>query len=747
MPFLLLLASPGGQANGSAVSPMSFKLFLQDSPNDCGPACLASIFHHLGLYITPIDLAKELEITRAGTSNVEIARMAAHFGLRSKLIQLSIDDFDRITDPCIAYVRTQQEDMQHNVVIFKVSPKYIWIGDPAYGKRKVTRAKFAETYLGMLMIFSPDESFAKARLSEPYLVKFLRFVMAWRNKILITLAIGLVTSALGFGIIYLSKYFVDSILVEQQISLILVFALVFLLARILTTITGGVNQFVTILIRTSVAKILSERFFTRMLGLEKRHIDSRDEGDFLQQFSQIEMLTEGIASYFSNFVLVVFGILIKTVFLLAIYNDSPLLVATILAVLLLNASLGFLFARVTAEKTNRQGFIFGQLNTAILDSITDIRVVRVFQATDWARRMYKTLLDEGILLLKRVATLNIYGQSMADLLKTLAEAAIFIVCGMQIIQGNYTVGDFLVFLAFAQGLATESLQFPGLVLNFQTQLRSFARVQAIFELSQERTDGKVIEASALEITFRDVSFSYALGEPVLRDLSFTLPKNRTTAIVGESGSGKTTIMNLIMGFYKPRSGASLVNGVELAEVDLASYRASISAVFQDTSIFNRNVYNNVSFANPEIPLQRVQEVARALGMESFIEGLPGGYKALIYQGGLSGGQTQRIGILRAMCKPFKLLLMDEATSHLDSRTEERIVQGIDTLSGQGRTRMIIAHRLSTVMAADQIIVMKDGQAVEMGSHEELVAMKGHYLDLIQRQYEVDLAPPPRLENA
>jgi ABC-type multidrug transport system fused ATPase/permease subunit len=330
---------------------------------------------------------------------------------------------------------------------------------------------------------------------------------------------------------------------------------------------------------------------------------------------------------------------------------------------------------------------------------------------------------------------------LADLLKTVAEAAIFILCGLRIIQGDYTVGDFLVFLAFAQGLASESLQFPSLVLDFRTQLRSFARVQAIFELSREREGGRVLEGKGIQVELRDVSFSYDLGEPVLDRISLVLPENKTTAIVGESGSGKTTIMNLIMGFYKPRSGKILVNGIDLEELDLGRYRRDISAVFQDTSIFNRNVYNNVSFGNKEITLERVEEVARELGMESFIAKLPGGFKSLIYQGGLSGGQMQRVGILRAMCKPFKLLLMDEATSHLDSRTEERIVTGINRLSGEGKTRMIIAHRLSTVMAADQIIVMKDGKAVECGTHEELVKMKGHYLDLIQRQYEVDLAPP------
>ncbi len=182
-----------------------FHLFLQDSPNDCGAACLATILRHLGLYITPIDLARELEFTRAGTSSKEIGEMAARFGLHSKLIQLDISAFHRITSPCIAYVTSELQDWNHMVVIFRVAGKHIWIGDPGKGKRKMSMEAFSANYLGLLMIFQPDDSFRTGRFSEPYLFRFLKFVWEYKNKILLSLLMGVITSMEGFCLIYLSK--------------------------------------------------------------------------------------------------------------------------------------------------------------------------------------------------------------------------------------------------------------------------------------------------------------------------------------------------------------------------------------------------------------------------------------------------------------------------------------------------------------------------------------------------------------
>ncbi len=358
-----------------------FKLFLQDSPNDCGAACLASILNHHGLYVTPIDLARNMAFTRAGTSNTEIEQAAASHGLESRLIALGCDEFHRLTDPCIAYVASAQEGLTHNVVIYRVEGERLWIADPGRGCFKTTLAEFAKGYEGLLLILRPGDSFQKGVISQSYSARFLRFVATYRLKIFLCLLLGLVTSSIAFGLIYLTKLFVDRVLPSGEFNQVLIFAGLYFLARLLHVATTGFNQVFSVAIRNSVNRTLSKSFFNHSLDLEKRHIDNREMGDFLVQFSRIEMITQGIADYFSSFVMVVFGMLVKVCYLIWLYD--PMLVGIILFVLLLNCSLGFLFSAFSAENANRQAMVSSEMANAVISSLSDIRVARIFGATSW----------------------------------------------------------------------------------------------------------------------------------------------------------------------------------------------------------------------------------------------------------------------------------------------------------------------------------------------------------------------------
>lgn len=715
------------------------KLFLQDSPNESGAACLATILYHFGLFLTPLDLAGDLETSRTGATSDDLKTMAARFGLRAETKELDAKELDSAETPLIAWVDGDREDeLERAVVIFEQRGNRLWLGDPALGKYKITRQRFARGYRGRVMTFRPGPDFRSGVHAPSYLARFLTFLAAYRGKILLSLAIGLVTSGLSLGVIFLSKYFVDRVLALQKTEPLLLFITVYFLARLLNTVGDGLSRLVTVTISNSATRTLSQRFFHHCLMLEKKHIDRRDRGEFLQQLNLMETLTEGIAGYFSNFIMVGLGILLKIVLLVSLYDTT--LVGILLAVLVCNALLGMLFAGHSSQRANRQSIVLGRIGTTILDGLTDIRAIRIFGARQWVGERFGKLLQESLLLLRRLTMLEVYGRSLADLLNILSEAAIFIICGIRIINGSYSLGDFLLFFTFAQGLAADSARFPALILSFPIQLRSFARIQGILVLSREPAGTRVLAPGPIEIELREVSFAYEKGRTVLENVSLFLQKGTTTAFVGESGSGKTTLMNLILGFYRPHCGKILVNGIDLAELDLGSYRARVSAVFQDTTLFNKTFYQNVALGNEAVSRQRVAEIAPILGVDSLLEALPMGLDQLIFPGALSGGQTQQVGILRAMCKPFELLIMDEATSSLDSRTEERIVNGIKSLSGKCVTKAIIAHRLSTVKAADRIIALRDGRVAEVGDHESLIGKKGYYLELVQRQYEVNLAP-------
>lgn len=715
-----------------------YKMFLQDSPNDCTAACLASILSYHGLYITPIDLVKDMEITRAGASNHELGLIAARHHLDSKMVSLPIEQFSRLEEPCIAFVKGPGGNGSHAVVVFEVKGENVLIGDPGRGCSRKKLKDFSRVYLGLMMIFRPTDAFVQGRLSKPYLHQFLEFVMEYRTRIFKSLAIGLAASTVGFMMIYLSKFFFDWALPKQDYQFVLFFVAGFFLVRLVGIAINGFNEMFGVTISTALTSSLSDRYFDSILRLKKRHIDSRETGDFIQQFNEIETLTNGVANYFSRFILTVFGFLIKAGLLVYFYDG--VIVSVVLFLIGVNTMAGFAISRVAGEQANRKGMTSGRMNTTLINSLADIRVIRLFGAENWIKASYEKLLSDVLELSRGLIRINVYGRSAAEVIGLLSEVVLYAFCGFRILTGQYTIGDFMVFLGFAQSLAVESLQFPSLILSFQMQLRSFARLRAVLELSSEENGHLYPDSKGLEIEFREVTFGYTRNQVVLDGVSFKIRAGEATAIVGQSGSGKSTIMNLIMGFYKPRSGEILINGVPLEQIDLTRYRKDISAVFQDVTIFNKSLFNNVALGQEEISLEQAKRTADMLGLDEFIKKLPMGYETLIYQGYLSGGQVQRIGILRALCKPFKLLLLDEATSHLDSLTEDRIVKGIEEFCGGSNTRLVIAHRLSTVIGADQIIVLQDGKIVEQGAHEDLVKENGYYMKLIERQYEVNLLP-------
>ena len=354
------------------------KFFLQDSPTDNGAACLATILDFHGLFVTPVDLSLEMEVSRAGASSREICAVAARYKLRGEAARVDLAGLDGIDGPFLAYVHGDLDEYDRTVVVFRIEGDRLWVGDPSLGKYRTSRKRFAERYQGAVIRFQKDEAFVPGIHSKTYLARFFRFLADYRAKILLSLLMGLVASTVAFGLIYLTRYFVDGVLPQQQMKPLFVFALIYFLAQLLNTGISGFNGIFTSVIRNSVSRVLSEQFFARMVNLEKKHIDNRSEGDFLHLFDRIEVLTDGIATYFSKFILVVFGILIKGGFLIWLYDST--LVAILLVILCLNCCLGLLFSVVTSESYNRQAMVMGMLHTSIINGLTDIRVIRIFGA-------------------------------------------------------------------------------------------------------------------------------------------------------------------------------------------------------------------------------------------------------------------------------------------------------------------------------------------------------------------------------
>jgi subfamily B ATP-binding cassette protein MsbA len=313
--------------------------------------------------------------------------------------------------------------------------------------------------------------------------------------------------------------------------------------------------------------------------------------------------------------------------------------------------------------------------------------------------------------------------------------------GRAVIAGSMSVGDLVMYVIFIGLVAAPLVS----IANIGTQLtEAFAGLDRIRELrdmateDQEDADRLAIPPLRGDVAFDHVWFEYEEGAPVLRDVSFTAPAGTTTALVGSSGSGKSTLISLVMAFARPKEGRILVDGVDLATLKLHDYRKQLGVVLQDNFLFDGTVRDNIAFTRPGATDDEVRAVAQVANVDEFVSRFADGYDTIVGERGvkLSGGQRQRVAIARAILADPRLLILDEATSSLDSESEQMIQEGLQRLRA-GRTTFVIAHRLSTITSADQILVLEQGQIVERGTHAELMAVGGRYRDLYNRQFRLE----------
>jgi subfamily B ATP-binding cassette protein MsbA len=431
---------------------------------------------------------------------------------------------------------------------------------------------------------------------------------------------------------------------------------------------------------------------------------------------------------------------------------------TSITILVLGAFGGTLTYAVTRLRPlfRERGEITAELTGRLAESLGGIRIVKAYTAE---KREALTFARGAHKLFRNIAR-SMTGVSATTAFSSLVVGAvgvvIIVVGGHSVVTGQMTVGDLFMYVIFTGMMAMPLIQFA----SIGTQIsEAFAGLDRIREVMNMKTEDEADSVRAPlpdvrgEIEFSQVWFEYNPGVPVLKNVSFTAPAGSTTALVGSSGSGKSTLISLAMNFNQPLSGTIKIDGKDLQTIRLRDFRSYLGVVMQDNFLFDGTIAENISFSNPHATLDEVKEVSRIAHCEEFIEKFEKKYDTIVGERGvkLSGGQRQRIAIARAILADPKLLILDEATSSLDSESEALIQDGLRTLR-RGRTTFVIAHRLSTIRSADQILVLEEGEIVERGSHEELLAAGGRYRQLYDKQYNFernqfinpgeDFTPPP-----
>ncbi|HET7321388.1 MAG TPA: ABC transporter ATP-binding protein [Longimicrobiaceae bacterium] len=554
------------------------------------------------------------------------------------------------------------------------------------------------------------------------------------------LALGFVLMVLsqlaGFVLPASAKFLMDDVLGKGRTNLLVPLALVVAAATLVKALTAFANSQVISVTGQRAITEMRRRVEARVVRLPVRYFDSTQTGVLI---SRIMTDAEGIRNLIGTGVVqMVGGAFTAIIALVWLFLLNWKLTLANLVLLLL-------FGGVTAVAFRRLRPIFrtrGEINAEVTGRLNEtLGGIRIIKAYGTEKREDRVFTRGAHRLFRNVAS-SITGVSAVNAFAGVVIGAVWVLLiligGRALATHQMTMGDLLAYVALVGLLGAPVIQLASISTQISEAFAGLDRIRELMEMTTEMEEDR--EKSPLqevegEVAFHHVSFEYHPGVPVLRDVSFLAPAGSTTALVGPSGSGKSTLISLVMAFNQPGTGEITIDGRALGDLRLRDYRAQLGVVLQDNFLFDGTVLDNLRFARPDATRAEVEEAARVAHVDEFVRGFPEGYDTVVGERGikLSGGQRQRIAIARAILADPRILILDEATSSLDSESEALIQDGLKRLR-HGRTTFVIAHRLSTIRSADQILVLDGGRIVERGTHPELMALGGRYRQLHDRQY-------------
>jgi len=564
-------------------------------------------------------------------------------------------------------------------------------------------------------------------------------IWAHRHRLILGAALMLINQAMGLVLPASTKYLIDVVIVKGRTDLLWKIAVAAGSATLVQALTSfSLSQVLGVAAQRAITE-MRKKVQSQISRLPISYFDSTQTGKLI---SRIMNDAEGIRNLVGTGLVQLAGGFITAVVALGIlfWLNWRLTLITILVLGGFGGALVYAFKRLRPLFRER-GEITAALTGRLAESLGGIRIVKAYTAE---KREALTFARGAHKLFRNIAK-SMTGVSATTAFSSLVIGAvgvvIILVGGNSVVTGQMTVGDLFMYVMFTGMMAMPLIQFAAIGTQITEAFAGLDRIREVMNMATEdEEDGYRAPLPAVqgEIDFENVSFEYNPGVPVLKHVSFKAPAGSTTALVGSSGSGKSTLISLAMNFNRPLSGTIKVDGQDLQTLRLRDFRSCLGVVMQDNFLFDGTIAENISFSNPHATIDEIKAVSRIAHCEEFVEKFEQKYDTIVGERGvkLSGGQRQRIAIARAILADPKLLILDEATSSLDSESEAMIQDGLRSLR-RGRTTFVIAHRLSTIRSADQILVLEDGEIVERGTHEQLLATDGRYRQLYDKQYKFE----------
>lgn len=709
-----------------------YPFFAQQSGSDCGAACLVMVSRYWGKNFSVNRLRDIANVDRNGASLRGLSTAAESIGFATRPVKASLDQLAKQQLPAIVHW-----EGKHYIVVYEITKKHVIVADPAIGQRTLSHQQFKQDWTGYALLLQPTVLLKDAKESTTPFWQFFELLKPHGLVMLEVFLASLFIQIFGLVTPLFTQLILDRVVVQRSELTLFAVGLGLLIFSLFRVAMTGLRQYLLDHTANRLDLAMIVGFIRHTLRLPLSFFENRYVGDIISRVQENRKIQRFLSGEALSILLDLITVFIYVGLMFWYSWKMALLALAIVPPFFLLA----LIATPFLQRISREIFnAHSNEGSYLIEALTGVRTVKSTAVEHTVRWHWEELLNKEVKTSFSGQVINNRLQIFSNSIEAVVTTGLLWFGAHLVIHNQLTIGQLVAFNMLLGNIIRPFQRLTVLWNQLQEVMIAVERINDVLDASPEEdlhiSARQSLPAIKGNIRFENVTFRYhpESDANVLQNLNFTVKSGQMVALVGRSGSGKTTISKLVLGLYPPSDGKISIDGHDITSISLRSLRQQVGVVDQDTFLFGGTIRENISLAHPGASLAEIIEAARLAGADEFIKKLPMGYETQIGEGGgmLSGGQRQRIAIARALLGNPRLLVLDEATSHLDTESERIIQKNLNSIL-KGRTTLVIAHRLSTVQNADLILVLDQGVLIESGTHAELMAQRGHYFYLNQQQ--------------
>lgn len=678
----------------------------QDESTECGLACICMIACYWGFNVKLSEMRQRFSVSSKGATLLGLASIAQGCGLNFRALKVDLENLRDVRRPCIIHW-----GFNHFVVLKNVTRNAAVIHDPGFGARKVSIEEFGKYFTGVAIELTPSENFeVKAAEKDHSLRSLIGRVIGLRRSVFQVVALGIILQIISLLSPFYVQWVVDEALISADYDLIAILAAGFALIAILQAIILAVRSWTATTLSANFNFQWLSNVFAHLLRLPLSYFEKRSTGDIMSRFESVVAIQKTLTTQLVE--AVVDGLLVVTTLIMMFLYNFELALISLTAAFLYSVVKFLTYFKL--KNAYGESIVYAaKQQTHFLESIRGAQSIRLNGRESLRHSTWLNMTADQFNSELKISKISISQQSASDLIFGLERVLVVWAAGLAVLDSRFSIGMMYAFLSYKEQFSQRVGRIIDIIFELKMLSLHANRVSDIVMSAAEENNKDIseLEMNMPEIEFKNISFRYSDEEAlVISNLSLVIPSGQSIAITGASGSGKTTLVKILLGLLVPTSGEILVGGKGVAQIGIGNFRRMLGVVMQDDMLFAGSIADNISFFDPTIDREKVEESARLASVDSEIERMPMSYNTMIGDigSGISGGQTQRILLARALYKKPKILVLDEATSNLDVENEIAVNLAVQKFN---LTRIIIAHRPQTISMADRIVELRDGEIV------------------------------------